>query len=97
MNPLPLPDSNNSEAEIGDQMEVSQVDEVNAERLASRNMDVSSSSLVEEDKMDVSWDKGSMCSSQALGEPKECLIVEETGRDATQVCHFTPIICIIIL
>ena len=86
--------SNPSVAQIGNQMEAS--DDTagnNAEGLSLRNDDIPSSSLkMEETKIEVSSDKGPLCSLPAPGEPKDCLTGEEGCSDATEVSHFTPML-----
>ncbi|KAL2339088.1 hypothetical protein Fmac_013534 [Flemingia macrophylla] len=79
--------SNASEAEIGNQIDASDVAEVNAQRLSSSNIVVESSSLVIEDnKIVVSSDKG------PLKESKDCLAEEGSCKDATVVPSTNPVL-----
>lgn len=91
--PLILQESNSSEAENGNQTEAcDNVAGVNTDRLLLRNIDIPSSSLMmEENKIEVSCDKGPLCSLLALGESKDCLTGEGSCRDATEVRYFVPI------
>ncbi|KAJ1395171.1 SNF2-related, N-terminal domain [Sesbania bispinosa] len=86
-------ESNASEAEVGNQMEASDVAGVNTQRLSLNNIDVPSSSLMmEENKIKVSSDNGPLCSVLALGEPKDCLAGEGSCRDATEGPSANPVL-----
>ncbi|CAL0330680.1 unnamed protein product [Lupinus luteus] len=72
----------NSEVEISDQIGASQISEADPERLSSKNIDVPSScSMVEEEKVDVLSDKGSICVPLDQSEPRDPVIPEEGCRD----------------
>ncbi|XP_019437490.1 PREDICTED: chromatin structure-remodeling complex protein SYD-like isoform X2 [Lupinus angustifolius] len=71
-----------SEVEISDQIGASQISEADPERLSSKNIDVPSScSMVEEVKVDVLSDKGSICVPLDQSEPRDPVIPEEVCRD----------------
>ncbi|KAF1867142.1 hypothetical protein Lal_00049570 [Lupinus albus] len=71
----------NYAAEIGDQIDASQILENDSEKLASKNVDVSSScSLMEEEKVSVLSDKALICDPVAQSEPIDSVIPEESCR-----------------
>ncbi|KAK7363636.1 hypothetical protein VNO77_05786 [Canavalia gladiata] len=81
-----------SEAEIGNQMDAFGGTGVKPQRLLSSNIIVPSSSLMmEENKIEVSSDKGSLCSVVAPGELKDCLTGDEGCKDATEGPSTNPV------
>lgn len=87
--PSPLQESDCRKAEMVDQLDSSQVTGINPESLAFRNMDASSSSLeTEECEIDVSCDKGALCSLLVPGESKGSFTEKESCTDLTVVSHF---------
>nr|XP_025611537.1 chromatin structure-remodeling complex protein SYD isoform X5 [Arachis hypogaea] len=88
-----LPLVNGESAVIGssNQIDACQVSQEDSEKLTSQNMVVPSScSLMEQDNVDVSSDKGPLCSPLALGEPRDPLIVEDSHRDGTNGSEANP-------
>ncbi|KAL1334750.1 hypothetical protein AAHE18_11G199900 [Arachis hypogaea] len=88
---LPLVNGESAVAESSDQIDACQVSQEDSEKLTSQNMVVPSScSLMEQDNVDVSSDKGPLCSPLALGEPRDPLILEESHRDGTNGSEANP-------
>ncbi|KAE9602017.1 putative DNA helicase chromatin remodeling SNF2 family [Lupinus albus] len=78
----------NSEVELP-----SQISEDDPERLSSKNIDVPSScSLVEEEKVDMLSDKGSICVPPDQSEPRDPVIPEEGCRDGIKVPIANPLL-----
>ncbi|OIW18459.1 hypothetical protein TanjilG_13211 [Lupinus angustifolius] len=76
-----LIEDKNHVAEISDQIDASQISENDPDKLASKNVDVSSScSLMEEEKVSVLSDKTLICDLPAQSEPIDPVIPEESCR-----------------
>ena len=94
--PLTLQEPNPSEAEIGNEMDASDVAGINTQLSSSNNIVPSSFLMTEDDNIVVSSDNGPQCSMQVLKESKDCQTEEGSCKDATEVSHFTaPILCLL--
>ncbi|MED6205469.1 hypothetical protein PIB30_018071 [Stylosanthes scabra] len=77
---LPLVNRESSALESSDQIDACQISQEGSEKLTSQHMVVPSScSLMEQDIIDVSSDKGPLSSPLVLGEPRDPSILEKTN------------------
>ncbi|MED6119742.1 hypothetical protein PIB30_014606 [Stylosanthes scabra] len=77
---LPLVNGESSALESSDQIDACQISQEGSEKLTSQHMAVPSScSLMEQDIVDVSSDKGPLSSPLALGEPRDPFILKKTN------------------
>ena len=89
--PLTLQEPNPSEAEIGYEMDASDVAGINTQLSSSNNIVPSSFLMTKDDKIVVSSDNGPQCSVQVLKGSEDCQ-TEGSCKDATEVSYFEPIL-----
>lgn len=82
-NHLPQEESERSEAEMIDQMKASDSDMIDP-GLTSKNMELPSSVVMEQDKVDVPSERDNLCNPLAAAEAKYCL-TKENRMDESQV------------
>ncbi|RZB54805.1 Chromatin structure-remodeling complex protein SYD isoform D [Glycine soja] len=83
---------NPSEAEIGNEMNASDVAGVNTQLSSSSIIVPSSSLMTEDDNIVVSSDNGPQCSMQVLKESKDCQTEEGSCKDATEGPSTNPVL-----